>query len=640
MPVSTPRDQIFIKRLTEIVDANLSDENFGVNELAEKSGLSRSQIHRRLKKSTNKSLSQFIREIRLEKGKELLEKESLTVSEVAYKVGFGSPSYFIKSFHDYFGFPPGEYLKYASAETAKEDNATLTNENSEDKSFIKAPSVLNKKILIIVVIIAIVISGIFVVNKIGNKDLVIAVLVPKNLTGQDIEEHLIYGVQADLIGELSQLKELRVISQRSTLEIKDTTMGLLDIARKLNIDLLLAPGLISIGDNLEIVVNLIDAFPDEHNIQTKKYKTDIQNILQFYSLATRDIAQKLHLNLSEDVKKRHSQTRKVNPESRDAYYRGINCLRKDNPESFAEGIKHMRKAIDNDPTDPYAYAAAAIGYAIKGHHNSINSEEDFTKARYYANIALELDSTINKAKTAIALVKLYQEWDWHKAKEAFTEAIKINPSNAVAHAHFAWYYQVHGDFENAIFHAKKAVTLDPLYLEYNAWLGAIYYWAGEYDKAEILAKKVLAEKDSSLFSNSVLGWINLLSENYPEAIRLTEKLPNWDYWNLYRAYVYVRSGNREKALTFRNIMEENVENIMKENPEKEYVWDWQRGLMAAICGDKEDAFKYLNIAVDKKQYQVMYINWYPFTESIRSDPRYNDLLKKMNLPPYTPDPSE
>jgi AraC-like DNA-binding protein len=101
----------FVKRLTKIVEANLPNEQFGVNELAAKTGMSRSQIHRRLKSISNKSVSQFIREVRLEKAKELLEEGILTGSEIAFKVGFGSPSYFIKSFHDYFGYPPGEVKK-------------------------------------------------------------------------------------------------------------------------------------------------------------------------------------------------------------------------------------------------------------------------------------------------------------------------------------------------------------------------------------------------------------------------------------------------------------------------------------------------------------------------------------------------
>lgn len=639
MTLNHSTDTIFIKKLTKIVEANLANENFGVNELVDKLGLSRSQIHRRLKKSTNKSLSQFIREIRLEKGKELLEKDSGTVSEIAYNVGFGSPSYFIKSFHDYFGYPPVEYLKYASAETVKEKNETAANGNLQEsidgKSSNKTSSVINKKALIIVITVAIMISGIFVVNKIGNKDLSIAVLPPENLTGQDNIEHITYGVQAGLIGKLGELEELRVISQWSTREFKDTNMSFKDIAKTLNVNLLLVPRLISVSDHMEIELNLVDVSKEERNIWTNKYETNMRNILQFYSSVTREIAQELHLDLTDDVKRRLSQIRKVNPESWAAYYRGLNLLGKDNVELVNDGIQCLLELTEKDPADPFANAAVAIGYAIKGHNYGRKPKESFIRAGFFADRALKLDSTIDEAYTAKAMLYLYQGWEWDKAKEAFTEALRINPSNDIAYAHFAWYYQVHGDYEKAIYHAERAVTLNPLYIAYNAWLAAIYYGAKEYDKAEIYAKKVLAKKDSSVYANIILGFTNLLQKNYPEAIMHTEKLPmKWDYFNLYRAYVYDKSGDKEKALTFRNAMEAEAEAKTK------YVPHWRRGLMAAIFGDKEEAFKYLNLAIDEKQYQAMYINWYPFTESIRSDPRYNELLKRMNLPPYFPKPSE
>ena len=126
MNVNSRSDQAFLTRLTTIVEANLGNEQFGVNELAAKTGLSRSQIHRKLKSCCNKSVSQFIREIRLEKAKELLEDESLTSSEIAYKVGFGSPSYFIKSFHDYVGYPPSEYTKNSSEISENETTGNFT----------------------------------------------------------------------------------------------------------------------------------------------------------------------------------------------------------------------------------------------------------------------------------------------------------------------------------------------------------------------------------------------------------------------------------------------------------------------------------------------------------------------------------
>lgn len=626
MSIENSTDSGFIARLTKIIEANFMDEKFGVNELAEKAGLSRSQLHRRLKSGCNKSISQFIREIRLEKAKELLEEGNLTVSEIAYKVGFGSPSYFIKSFHDYFGYPPGEFVKYAPDFEKKEKEVLPIEivQNEAKKTFFKTSPVLNKKMLLGVLAIVIVVAGFFVINKFRKQVISLAVLMPDNLTGLVENEYLTYGIQADLIGELSKVKHLRVTSQWSANANKDNIMLLKDFARRLNVDLVLTAGLIQIGDSIGLVLNLVDVFPRERNIWTHKYGSDMEDIMQVFSSAVRDIAQILHLNISDDFKKHLNQLTKVNPESKKAYYRGMYYLGKDNPESFEIGIKYLLEAIDKDPADPFAYAAVALGYAIKGHHSN-TAEEDFAKAKYFSDSALELGPTMEDAYTARAMLNLYQGWQWDKAKEAFTEAIRIDPNNDVAYANFAWYYVVQNDFKNAIYHGEKAVRINPLYIERNAWLACIYFFAEEYDKAEIYAQKVLVVNDMSVYGNIVMGWLYLRQKNYPEAINCTEKLKKWDYYNLYRAYVYNKAGDREKALSFWNAMEEKAKT--------KRVWEWHRGLMASIFGFKDEAFKYFNIAIDKKQYQMMYINWYPFTEGLRNDPRYNDLLDRMNLPP-------
>jgi len=115
----------FVKRLTDIVEANMADENFGVEDLVREMGLSHINLHRKLKTISNQTISQFIREIRLKKAKQLLLNEDLTVSEIAYRVGFGSPTYFNNCFHEYYGYPPGEVKKRSLSIEAKPDNENL-----------------------------------------------------------------------------------------------------------------------------------------------------------------------------------------------------------------------------------------------------------------------------------------------------------------------------------------------------------------------------------------------------------------------------------------------------------------------------------------------------------------------------------
>ena len=133
MKIDLREENSFIQRLTAIIETNLNKEHFGVNELAEKMDLSRTQIYRKLKKATDKSVSQFIREIRLKKAEQLLEEGNLTVSEIAYNIGFGSPSYFIKCFHDYFGYSPGEFTKHTGMDSTHEEDTANEYRKSNSK---------------------------------------------------------------------------------------------------------------------------------------------------------------------------------------------------------------------------------------------------------------------------------------------------------------------------------------------------------------------------------------------------------------------------------------------------------------------------------------------------------------------------
>ena len=204
-------EQAFLNRLTAIVEVNLSNEQFGVSELVAKMGVSRSLIHRKLKSAANQSFSQFIREIRLKKAKDLLEQEKLTVSEIAYNVGFGSPSYFIKCFHEKFGFAPGEYLKYAPG-------------SSEKKSSEKTRQLFYQRplfVLLTIVIVFIIISFYLYFTKdnefskkITEKS--IAILPFDNLSSNDDNQYFADGIVEDLLTRLSTVNNLKVISRTSS----------------------------------------------------------------------------------------------------------------------------------------------------------------------------------------------------------------------------------------------------------------------------------------------------------------------------------------------------------------------------------------------------------------------------------------
>jgi pentatricopeptide repeat protein len=615
-------DDQFLKIIHQIIEDNLDNEHFSVEDLAKKAGLSRSMLHRKLIKLTGKSASDLITERRLLMAKELLENNVATASEIAYRVGFNSPSYFNKVFKKHFNVSPGDVRKSAII------NQNHSSVDKEQEDQITAPPEffrLNRAFLVI--ILAIVVAGVGVyaiLAKYHPAEKSIAVLPLHNLTGQADNDYFVEGMHDALIGELGQIKSLRVVSRTSTLRYRNSDMLLKDIAGELGVNTIVEGSVIGAGDSLRILIQLIDVFPKERHLLANEYHDGMPNVLTVQSSAVKDIAQKINVKLSKNEENRLTKSRTVNPETYKAYLRGMYYLNQGTEESFEKGINCLQEAVERDPGDAFAYAGLAVGYAFVG-HGQLNSEDAFLRAMSCAKKAIKLDPTIDEAYTALSILYLYNTWDWPVAKEAFENALANNPNNDVAHAHFAWYYVLFNDMERAIYHAKKAVMIEPFSPAYASWLALLYYENKEYNNAEYWARKSLALEKDCPYGNLTLGWVCLQKKQYKQAIEYHEKLPkDWDHCTTMLGYAYAKAGQREKALALWNDMEKRSKD--------QWVNPCYKGMMASYLGFTDKAFELLNDAVDNKYYPVTYINFYPCTEDIRKDPRYDELLHKMNLP--------
>ena len=237
------RDQAFIDRLSEIVLENLHNENFGVNDLAHEARLSRSVIHRRLREIRNQNITQFIREIRLKRAMELLQNNAGPVSDIAFKVGFGSPIYFSKCFHEYYGYPPGEARKRIvlkeedTNEPVVEDTVGSNQSQSEVSETIVARRKINRKLIIFLSLAVIVMAAIVVilleVPWRQVKDPSIVLLPFKNLSDDQENQYFADGVMEDILNNLNRIKEFRVISRTTAEKFRGTEMTLPEIAKKL-----------------------------------------------------------------------------------------------------------------------------------------------------------------------------------------------------------------------------------------------------------------------------------------------------------------------------------------------------------------------------------------------------------------------
>ena len=612
------RAEDFLFRVQQIIEENLANENFSIEDLAQQAGLSRSMLHRKLISLAGVSATDLITRIRLEKAYDLLKADAATASEIAYIVGFSDPSYFSKVFKKKYGVPPGQVKKNLEA-----DAAAIS---GKEKGVSGKQSILSYRRFIIWLFLSLVIglAVILLLKERFTEERSIAVLPLHNLTGIDENSYFVDGIHDALIGELGRVESLRVISRTSTLRYRDSDMLLEDIARDLGVNTIVEGSVSGVGDSLKLLIQLIKVFPKERHILVNEYRDNMENALMIQRQAVKDIARNIDLRLTTEEEKQLSESRPVNPETYKDYLQGMYYLNQGTPESFEQGIKYMQKAIKRDPVDPLAYAGLALGYAIRG-HGMISPEGSFRSAVAAAERAVRLDPTLDEAYTALALIYSYQDWDWPKVQQAFENALKNNPSNAIAHAHYAFYW-VHFDArEKALYHAHEAIMLEPHSASYHAWLAWLYHYYGENEEAEKYALRALELKEDIPYGNLVLGWVYVKRKEFEKAREVHEKLPAYgDYYKMLLGYTCIMSGDREIAMTLYEEMESDAKT--------KFVNPFHRGMLAGMLGYTERAFELFNEACDKEYYPIIYIDIFPGIEELKRDARYCDLMGKLKLP--------
>jgi len=635
------QDQVLFRKLKAIVLEHLDDENFSVQALAFTYGISRSQLHRKLKRIKGQSISQFIREIRLKEAMRMLKNDEASVSEIGYKVGFGSASYFNTCFHNRFGCSPG---KVKNQSYGKENGLVGTNifpevkKVSKDKNvpvkekgsdaFLK--SLTPQQWLMITSLAAVFV--LMLLNIDWSKwtrpppkaPKSIAILPLEHLSDNGEQEYLTAGIHDALIGELGTIKGLRVISRISTLQYKNQSGLMKDIANELAVDAIIEGSVVFKGDSLRLQLQLIDVYPEEKHIWAEHYHQSIDKVLSLQSTVIEDIANSVEISLTQDAKRRLKSRQSTNPETYKAYLRGMYYLTKSNAEDFRKGIAYLHQAVEIDPADPIAYAGLAEGYALLGHGpDPMNSP--WRRGKAAALKALKLNPKSAKAHSALAMIQLYYERNWQAAERSFATAEQLNPNLAYNRYHYAWYLILLGRWEEAIHEHQLAKQLDPLAPIISSDMGLLHQWMGNHDKAIAEVEEAL-EIDGEYApawrtlgdSYIAKGWHERGIEAFQKAVEINPA----SLWALGTAYA--RTGNRDKAL-----------EIVAQLSEGQVSSRNAFGLTAiyALLGEHNEAFKWL---IHKPS--DVYVPWlrvFPGIDSFRKDPRFQEFLNDLDLPPTT-----
>jgi serine/threonine protein kinase len=456
----------------------------------------------------------------------------------------------------------------------------------------------------------------------------IAVLPLKNVSGNPEQEYFADGMTEVLITELAKMSGLkRVISSTSAMRFKETDKPLPQIARELHVEAIVEGSVMLVGENVRINVQLIEAAKDRH-LWADSYERNLHDVLSLQREVAQTIAEKIKITLTPEEQKRLKTTRPVNPEAYEAYIKGRYYWNKRNSEGMLKCIELFQKAIEIDPTYARAYAGLADSYIVLGGWDVYPPKEVFPRAKAAALKALEIDDNLAEAHTALAAIQVPFEFDWVAAEKGFKRAIELNPNYATAHQWYAECLSSLGRHEEAMAEIQRAKELDPLSLIIQSAEAVFLYIDRQYDLAIEQCHKVLEMDPTYLAAHLFLMWSYEAKGMHDDALSETIKVAR--LWGLDDQILeelqnaYFQQGMKGVHQAFIEISENEIS-------QGEYVAAYEIALQYALIDDKEKAFEWLEKAYEERSGRMSYLFVEPQFDSIRSDPRFKELLRKIGF---------
>ncbi len=456
----------------------------------------------------------------------------------------------------------------------------------------------------------------------------IAVLPLQNLMGDPQQEYFVDGMTDALITELSKIGALRVISRTSVMRYKDSDKALPEIARELGVDALVEGSVLREGGRVRITAQLIGVVPERH-LWAENYDRDLGDVLILSSEVARAIAAGVHVALTPQEQARLTAERPVNLEAYELYLRGRHRLWEGwTGEAAEEAMEYFRAALEKDPNFAEAYAALADGYVWLGWSGNLPLKEASSEARTFAEKALEIDENLSEAHFAMGGVRFYLDWDWQGGAVEFKRAIELNPNNWGARGEYAWALVTRGRFEEGIAEAERMFQLNPVAYPANLSMVWLHYLARRYDDAIAYCRQWtgLEPKDYRPYSDMAMVYGQM--GRYEDAVTALKKsmtlegAPQERIAALERAY---RESGSKGYWTWRLERIERVGGGYDRYPSSAAIY-------YARLGEKDKAFAWLERAYEKHDAAMFRLKVEPDWDPLRDDPRFKDILQRMNFP--------
>ena len=457
----------------------------------------------------------------------------------------------------------------------------------------------------------------------------IAVLPFKPMSQSGRDEYLELGMADSLITRLSGAGQIAVRPISATRKYTEFEQDPLVAGRELKVDAVLEGSIQKSDERVRVTVRLVRV-TDGKPIWAGQFDERLSDILALEDSVSERVVRALAPKLSGDETKLVAKHYTDNLEAYQLYLKGRYQTSYWTADGLSRAVESFQRAVESDPQYALAYAGLADAHSKLGFGSGARPPaEEFSKARAAATKALELDNTLAEAHVSLAEIEFHFDWNWADAERHYQRAIELDPNLASAHEGYSQYLAAMGRMDQALSEIMLAEQLDPLSLVIKIHKGLVLHGAGHYERAIAAYREALELEPKFSGAHALLGWVYKKQKRYDAAINELQEAsrqdpsPTWRLADL--AHAYALSGKRDQAV--------KALDQLKELRSKSYVSPFYIAEIYTALGDKNRAFEWLEKAYEERDSGMAYLKLEDNFESLSSDPRFRDLLRRMNFTP-------
>jgi TolB-like protein/Tfp pilus assembly protein PilF len=457
----------------------------------------------------------------------------------------------------------------------------------------------------------------------------LAILPLANISGNPEVDYLADGISESIINRLSRLSKLRVMARATVFHYKGKEIDPREVAHDLGVGAVLVGRIQQLGHDVIIRAELVDGTTGDQ-LWGEQYHRPIEDLFAMEEEISREISDKLSVKLSAADRLKLSTRYTDDLEAYQLYLRGRYFWNKRPQEGFMKGLDYFQQALERDPLYALAYSGLADAYAVLGSWESgaMAPREAMPKAKKAAEEALRLDGSVAEAHASLAYVKLHYDWDWAGSENGFRRSLELKPNYGVAHHWFSHHWMAMGCKEESLGESRRAIESDPLDPVFNIHLAWHRWLAREYDEAVEQCRTTSEIHSDYIWAPFFIGLAFEQTGNFREAVSQFERAVALSSGNTVMTaglgHAYALAGQKAEA---RDVLAKLIDLA-----DRQHVSTYEIAVIYVGLRQTDDAFAWLQRAVEERSGWLAYLKVEPRLDPIRSDPRFDELMAQVGLP--------